>query len=158
MRKVLYGVVVLLLVAFVGAKVTGAISSHASTNIFQYKGSYIGNNSAVMNVAHQLPQSKSFKTLSLQTKKKPYGMTLNYGDVHGSIKHLVVNNATYMFALIKNAEWIRFVFPNGKYTLTRKQLQQWYGKDLGKITKKKEIKKLIQTNLNNNSKVKQLFN
>lgn len=156
MKNVLIAVVALLVV-LIGIKVIGASPSHASTKIFQYKGSYIGDNSADMNVVMQLPQGKLFKSFSLETKKKPYGMTLNYSDVQSPIKPLVVHNATYMFTLIKNASWVKFVFPNEKYTLTRKQMQQWYGKDLRSITNQKALDKLIKANVKNKSKVDQLF-
>lgn len=132
-------------------------SNNSSQDIFQYRGSYIGNNSAVGNIITELPQSKAFKQVTLQTKKKPYGMVIEYGHITGDIKNSVINNASYMFALVKNADWISFDYPNEKYTLTRQQLQQWYGTDLSKITNEKDLKKLIQTNLNDKNKVNELF-
>jgi hypothetical protein len=137
---------------------TGCWSNNNSNkDIFQYKGSYIGNNSAVGNIINELPGSKAFKYFSLQTKEKPYGMVLHYGDVTGNIKEIYISNVTYIFALIKNADWITIDFPDEKVTLTRQQIQQWYGKDLSEITNEKDLKNLIQTNVNNKNKVKKLF-
>ncbi|MDP4105705.1 MAG: hypothetical protein Q8935_12225 [Bacillota bacterium] len=73
------------------------------------------------------------------------------------IKEIYINNATYIFALVKNTDWITIDFPNEKDTLTRHQIQQWYGKDISKITTEKDLKKLIQTNVNNETKVNELF-
>ncbi|WP_217269740.1 DUF4825 domain-containing protein [Neobacillus endophyticus] len=80
------------------------LSNKPNQDIFQYMGSYIGNNSAVGNIITQLPQSKAFKQVTLQTKKKPYGMVIEYGDGTGNIKNSVINNATYLIALVKNVE------------------------------------------------------
>ena len=132
-------------------------NNNSDQGVFKYKGSYIGDNSAVGNIINRLPYSKEFREVSLQTQKKPYGMIIQYGDVAGNIKNNVVNNSTYIFVLIKNADWITFNFPNKKYTLTRQQLQKWYGEDLNKINDEKEIKKLIQTNLNDANKVSKLL-
>lgn len=143
----------ILLVSLTGCK----SNNNSSKDVFQYKGLYIGNNSAVGNIINELPGSKAFKQLSLQTKEKPYGMVLQYGDVIGNIKEIYINNVTYIFALVKNADWITIEFPNEKNTLTRQQIQEWYGKDLSKITNEKDLKKLIQTNINDKNKVNELF-
>jgi hypothetical protein len=148
--------VALLFVIFIGVRIGIARTHHINTDIFRYKGSYIGNNSAVGNIAYHLPQSKVFKQFTLETQKKPYGMTLEYGDATGVIKNNVITTATYMFTLIKNAEWVTIVYPYGKYTLTREQLQQWYGKDLSEIINEKDLINLIQTNLKDKNKVNQL--
>lgn len=133
-------------------------SNNSSQDIFQYKGSYLGNNSDVLGIIHQLPQSKVFNQIILQTQKKPYGMTIKYGYESGSLENNVVNNATFMFTLVNNVDSITFEYPNEKFTLSRQQLQQWYGKDLSEIRTEKDLKKLIQTNLTDKSKVNQLFN
>ncbi|MBP1934540.1 DUF4825 domain-containing protein [Ammoniphilus resinae] len=126
-------------------------------DIFQYKGSYTGDNSAVGNIIHQLPEADFFKQVMLQTEKEPYGMEIQYGDINGDIQSSTINNASYLFALVKNVEWITFEYPNETYTLTRQQLQQWYGKDLSEITNEKDLKKLIQTNTNDKNKVDKLL-
>ena len=143
-----FTLLVLMLMSLTGCR----SSNHSSQDIFQYRGSYIGNNSAVRNIITELPRSKAFKQPALQTKEKPYGMVIQYGHVTGDIKDIDINNTSYMFALVKNADWISFDFPNEKDTLTRQQLQQWYGTDLSKITNEKDLKKLIQTHLNDKTK------
>ncbi|MDP4105704.1 MAG: DUF4825 domain-containing protein [Bacillota bacterium] len=69
----------ILLVSLTGCK----SNNNSSKDIFQYKGSYIGNNSAIGNIINELPGSKAFKKFSLQTKEKPYGMVIQYGNVTG---------------------------------------------------------------------------
>jgi hypothetical protein len=146
-------VVVLMLISFSGC----SSNNDSNQDIFTYKGSYIGNNSTDVNIIQKLPYHKELKEVSLQTEKKPYGMVIDYGNVSGNIKNNVINNATYLFALVKNADWITFHFPNKEYTLTRKQLQNWYQEDLLNIKSEKDLKKLIQTNLNAGNKVSDLL-
>ena len=144
MKKILLtlGAVVLLLIIFIGIRMGFDKTAHIDTDIFRYKGSYIGDNSAVANIAYHLPTSKEFKQFSLQTNEEPYGMTLEYEQApnvsRDEDKKNVLTLATYMFTLIRNAEWVTVNYPYGQYTLKREQLQQWYGTDLSKITNEKD--------------------
>ncbi|WP_308162265.1 DUF4825 domain-containing protein [Bacillus sp. ISL-18] len=77
--------------------------------IFQYKGSYVGDNSAVGNIVKSLPHSTELKQISLQTKKEPYGITLDYKEINSTMvekemKKTAMYNSTFIFALIKNVE------------------------------------------------------
>jgi hypothetical protein len=138
-------------------------NKNSSKDLFQYKGSYIGDNNAIGSIVKQLPHNEEFKQMSLQTKKEPYGIVLEYGEMKATnidkvIKETVINNATFIFALVKNAEWIKFDIGNQIYTVTREKLQQWYGKgDLGEFTNEKDLKKLTQNYLKDESKVNQFF-
>ncbi|PEJ46695.1 DUF4825 domain-containing protein [Bacillus sp. AFS002410] len=134
-----------------------ALSQSSNMDIFQYKNSYLGNNSAVGNIIKQLPNNKEFKKMTLQTKQKPFGMTVSYENISVNPKNIVINNATFLFALIKNVEWITFEFADKKYTLTRQQLNEWYGKDVRSYTNENDLEELIHTNLKDKDKVNQLF-
>ncbi|PEL07681.1 DUF4825 domain-containing protein [Bacillus sp. AFS017336] len=134
-----------------------ALSQSSNKDIFQYKNSYLGNNSAVGNIIKQLPNNKEFKKMKIQTKKKPYGLTITYEKINVNPKNIVINNATFLFALIKNVEWITFEFADKKYTLTRQQLNEWYGKDVRSYTNENDLEELIHTNLKDKDKVNQLF-
>lgn len=155
------GTIVFLFVAIVGIRIGYAKTNHINTDIFRYKGAYIGDNSAVANIAYHLSTSKEFKQVSLQTKKKPYGMTLEYDQVQNvsrnEDKKNVITTATYMFTLIRNVDWVTVDYPYGKYSLTRERLQQWYGADLSKITNEKALKQLINNHLKDDTKVNRLF-
>jgi RNA polymerase-interacting CarD/CdnL/TRCF family regulator len=143
MRRILQYIAVCILAVLM---LTACSSTNQSNrDMFQCKGTYIGDNSAVAEIIKKLPQNQSFKELSLQTKQKPYGMTVKYGDVKTKIKSDIVNNATYLFALIKNVNTITFQYPSEKYTVTRQQVQNWYGTDIRKILSEEQLKKLIQS-------------
>ncbi|PET44159.1 DUF4825 domain-containing protein [Bacillus sp. AFS001701] len=155
MKKILgYFILIILLISLTSCSLS---KTHTNKDIFHYKNSYVGNNSAVGSIIKQLPNHNEFTKMTLQTKKKPYGITIDYKSLPANIKNIVINNATYLFALIKNVEWIVFEFADQKYTVTRQQLDEWYGKDLSSYTNEKELEELIHSNLKNKIKVGQLF-
>lgn len=137
-------------------------SNNSNEDIFQYKGSVIGDNSAVGNIIGQLRHSEEFHEVSLETKTEPYGMTVKYEDMDATMiekeyKETTIHNATFLFALIDNAEWTAFDFEDGTYKITKSELQDWYGKDLNEFTNEKELKSFVQERLEDEDKVNQLF-
>ncbi|MEH7455167.1 DUF4825 domain-containing protein [Gottfriedia acidiceleris] len=154
MKKILgYYILIILLISLTSC----SLSKNTNKDIFHYKNSYVGNNSAVGSIIKQLPNHNEFTKMSLQTKKKPYGMTIDYKNLPANTKNIVINNATYLFALIKNVEWIVFDFADQKFTVTRQQFNEWYGKDLSSYSNEKDLEELIHTNLKDKNKVNQLF-
>jgi Domain of unknown function (DUF4825) len=155
-RYLLFSMLTLLLLNGCNSK------NNVNEDIFQYRNSYIGDNSAVGNIINQLPSNEQFIQLSLQTNEEPYGMVLEYEDTEASmteevIRETVIYNATYLFALVKNAEWITFNFGEQEQSITREELQKWYGKELREISNGEDLKKLIQTQLEDENKLKKLF-
>ncbi|PGM57345.1 DUF4825 domain-containing protein [Bacillus sp. AFS053548] len=154
MKKILgYFILLILLISLTSC----FFNKNTNKDIFHYKNSYVGNNSAVGSIIKQLPNHNEFTKMSLQTKKKPYGMTIVYKNLPANTKNIVINNGTYLFVLIKNVEWIVFDFADQKYTVTRQQFNEWYGKDLSSYTNEKDLEELIHTNLKDKNKVNQLF-
>lgn len=128
-------------------------------DLFKYKNAYIGDNSAVLHIVDQTMDSEKFKGLELKTKEKPYGIILNYDGVGSerTYKRTVIYNATYLFALIQNAEWITFNFNDQEYKIEKQELRDWYGEDFSKLQSEKEIETLIQKNWDDEDRVNQLF-
>ena len=128
-------------------------------DLFQYKNAYVGDNSAVINIVNHSMQSDNFKRLELKTKEKPYGVIINYdgSDAEQNYKKTVIYNATYLFALIQNAEWITFNFDHQEYKITKDALIEWYGQDFRKLQSEEALKTLIQNNWDDEHKVNQLF-
>lgn len=134
----------------------------SKADVFQYKDSYIGDNSAVNNIVQQLSHSKELSQISLETKKEPYGVVLEYKDINATeidkeIKKTVITNSTYMFVLIQNLDWITFKFTNQEFLITRENLEKWYGKELYKFTNKKDLKDFIQVHLKDKNTMNQFF-
>ena len=136
------------------------INNGEKNNIFKYKDSYVGDASAVGNSASRLQGAEHYKGFELKTSEKPYGIILNYdwSDSEQNYKKTAIYNATFLFALIKNADWITFNFDDHEYKITKENLQNWYGKDLSDLKNEDETKKLAQKYLEDESKINQLFN
>lgn len=103
---------------------SGCNTKTSEEDLFQYKNAYVCDNSAVINIVNNSMQSDNFKGLELKTKETPYGIILNYdgSESEKNDKKTVIYNATYLFALIQNAEWITFNFDNQEYKITREAL------------------------------------
>src|SRR4051794_19168157 len=117
----------------------GCNSSNVNEGIFQFKGSYVGDSIAVVNIVNQLPSGEYFEGVELKTKEEPYGIILNYEgieaeEIEKKYKETAIYNATFIFALVQNAEWITFKFDNQEYKVAKENLQDWYGKELSKFT------------------------
>ena len=138
---------------------SGCNTKTIEEDVFQYKNAYVGDNSAVINIVNHSMQSDKFRGLELKTKEAPYGIILNYdgSESEKNDKKTVIYNATYLFALIQNAEWITFNFDHQEYKITRKALIEWYGEDFSKLQSEKELKTLIQNNWDDEYRVNQLF-
>jgi Domain of unknown function (DUF4825) len=139
-----------------------SLNAESKTDLFQYKDSYVGDNSAVGNIVKQLAHNKELKQISLQTNKEPYGITLDYNDLDATkvdkeMKETVISNSTFLFALIKNVDWITFNFPDQEFTVTKEKLQTWYGTKLNKFENEKDVQNLIQEHLKSEDSVNHFF-
>ncbi|UNL86546.1 DUF4825 domain-containing protein [Priestia koreensis] len=137
-------------------------SEAAKSTVFEYKNSYIGDNSAVFNIAKQLKHGEELKTMALQTKKKPYGITLNYKEIQADNlekeqKETALSNATYLFTLVKNADTVTFKFPDQDVMISRAKLEDWYNVTLQDYKKEEELQKLINKHLKSDTKMDSVF-
>lgn len=139
-----------------------SLNNDSNTDLFQYKNSYVGDNSAVVNIVKHLAHNKELNQISLETKKEPYGITLEYKDLvtknaNQEMKETVISNSTFIFVLIKNVDWITFKFPDQEFTVTKGKLQDWYNKKLDGIKNEQDLKNLIQEHLKSEDSVNQIF-
>ena len=138
---------------------SGCNTKTSEEDVFQYKNAYVGDNSAVINIVNHSMQSDRFRGLELKTKETPYGIILNYdgSESEKNDKRTVIYNATYLFALIQNAEWITFNFDHQEYKIAKDALIEWYGEDFSTFQSEEELKTLIQKRWDDEYKVNQLF-
>lgn len=129
-------------------------------DLFKFKEAYVGNASAVGNIVSRLDSAEQFNGFELKTDEEPYGIILNYSieESEQDYKKIVINNATFLFTLIHNVDWITFNFANEEYTITKEKLQDWYGEDFTVMQSEHDGKTFIQKYLENENKVDQLFN
>lgn len=97
-----------------------------------YRDVYVGDNSAVGNIINRLYSSSYYDHFELQTKEKPYAITIiyknnEYGDMY---KHLE-KDASVLCSLVKNVDIINFEIDK-TYTFNRNDINQIY-KDVKKV-------------------------
>ncbi|WP_215142131.1 DUF4825 domain-containing protein [Exiguobacterium qingdaonense] len=115
-------------------------------NAFEYKGSKVGDHTAVIAIASSLPLRKCYRSVELQTKKRPYGLTVRYEDPgmeRAEQERLAIQNAATYFILILNAEIVRFAFPNRTYAFSRPEMEAWFGTDLSAIRHDGELQQMM---------------
>ncbi len=139
--------------------VNGCNTNNGKEDIFKFKDSFVGDNSAVGNIANHLQGAEHLKGFELETKDKPYGIILNYdwSESEQNYKKTAIFNATFLFALVQNTDWITFNFNNQEYKITKENLQNWYGEDFSEFTNEDELITLTQRYLEDEDKVNQLF-
>ena len=129
-------------------------------DLFNFKDAYVGDNSAVGNIVSRLKNAEQFKGFELKTDEEPYGIILNYSleETEQNYKEIVIYNATFLFTLIQNADWIMFNFENEEYIITKEKLKNWYGEEFTGMQSEDEVKIFIQKHTDDKNKVDQLFN
>ena len=152
--KILVPVIIIILLSLIGL---GCGSSNKTSNqiddLLKYKGSYVGDNSAVGNIIAMLPANVYNAGFSLQTNKEPYEITINYkanknlgeenyNNFWNSKKpnEFLEKDAVVLLSLIPNADIVEFNVDNvgeKSYKYARKDLVQKYGGDLKDLFKDK---------------------
>lgn len=115
----------------------------AVDDVFDYKHSFIGDNSAVVKILNALPYHESLQEVALHTKEEPYGMTVKYNQLQGDPQKIAVQNSAYLFTLIDNADWITFNFDGEKVELTRQEAEKLTGVNFASVTKE-ELSKAVE--------------
>jgi len=107
---------------------------------YYYQDTYVGDNSSVGGILYELPLGGYVESFSLETRDKPYSITVNYGD-EKSVEELTSNelskvieyNSTALFALVKNVDKLIFNINNEvemNYIKTRIEVQSNYTEEL----------------------------
>ncbi|CAH8705030.1 DUF4825 domain-containing protein [Paenibacillus thiaminolyticus] len=151
-----------LLLTLAGCDSNSRSAGAGDKDIFQYKNSYVGDNSAIGSILGMLPQSDRLKQFSLNTAEKPYRITVQYNEAaspmsESEIRETVIFNATFLFALVQNVDQVHLELEGQSYLITREQLQSWYGKELDQFENEQDLRKLTQEFVPDKDKVDQLF-
>jgi hypothetical protein len=153
---------------------TNAIQQINLDLLKKYKDSDVGNNFAVFNILSNLPGALYVKQISLETKKSPFSISVDYGlrqdtNVKESdfneywseknTKKIFLNNATTLFILIKNVSTINFNANNQSFSISRQELKTFYGRDLREYANKTDLweKEILEETLNSNEKIEEFY-
>jgi hypothetical protein len=156
--KVAFQVIILLLTILI----SGCSAVNKSEDLYQYKDSYVGDNNSVGKVLNRLRYNDELTSFELKTKAAPYGIVLNYTNIEQveedlNLKETAIHNATFIFALIKNVDWIIFKFDDNEYNVSREKLLKWYRTDFSEYKSEEELRNFMQENISDNTKVEQFF-
>lgn len=155
----------LFMVALLMIFLSGCSSSSNAENVdlFQYKNAYVGDNSAVVNTIIHLQGAEHFSGFELKTKEQPYGIIVTYAWEGSGLneKETAINNASYLFTLIQNLDWVIFNFEmvdglNG-YKITREDIQTEYDTNLSTLDSENELKEHIQNSIKDEKKMNRLL-
>lgn len=135
------------------------------TTVLKYKDSYVGDNSAIVNIVNNLPANIYNVGIELQTTSKPYEITIRYKGfddidirfedgslISSSFPYVMKNNALIILSLVKNVDIVNFDVDDGTViTYERTDLVNSYKDDFGnnleEITKdKSSLENFIKTN------------
>ena len=135
------------------------------TTVLKYKDSYVGDNSAVVNIVNNLPANIYNDGIELQTTSKPYEITIGYKrfediDIRfeddsllsSSFTNVMKNNALILLSLVKNADIVNFDMGDGNTIIYEKtalvnDYKDDFGNNLEEITKDKySLENFIKTN------------
>ncbi|MBQ1274796.1 MAG: DUF4825 domain-containing protein [Cellulosilyticum sp.] len=123
--------------------------SSSTTELLNYKDSYVGDNSAIGNIINLLPAHEYLDGFELQTTQEPYTITINYKDFNGmtikvdngktqkaSLDQILQGNSMVIFSLIQNAEIIHFNIEGYDIvSFDRVTLSDNFGSNLDSISK-----------------------
>lgn len=129
-------------------------------NAFEYKGAYVGDNTAVINIAQRLPMNDCYKSIELQTTARPYGLTVRYEAPEMDRieqEQLAIRNAATYFTLIRNAEIVRFAFPNRTYAFSRAEMEAWFDIDFSKIKWENDLKERLDEKIGSEQQTEEYF-
>lgn len=134
-------------------------------DLFEFKDSYVGDNAAIGKITNSLPspEGEVVNGIELKTTEEPYGIIINYTptkpmeNAEKKYEETALDNATFIFALVKNADWIQFNFVEQEYTVTRENLQSWYGRDLREFSSQDELSEFAHEYLRDKERVKNFF-
>lgn len=121
MRQLLKGLMVLFLLLFLVA-----CQTQEQSELFDWQGTKVGDNSAVLAIIKQLDEREAFERLELHTKQEPYGMTIDYRGLATLLqeKQETLSQSAYLFTLIPNVDQITFQYPDSPaMTVYRKELE-----------------------------------
>ncbi|GEM04055.1 hypothetical protein HMI01_10430 [Halolactibacillus miurensis] len=95
---------------------TACGQTESDASVFQYKGSLIGDNSAVTSISRMVTTMETVDNFKLQTDKEPYGIELYYKSdepyAFNVIDKEVHQQSVYLYYLIDNVDYISFIFNN----------------------------------------------
>lgn len=126
-------------------------------DLFQYKNTYVGDNSTILNIVRELQYSEKLDEISLKTETEPYGITVEYEDPETGRREAALYNTTFLLALVPNADWVTIYYGDAGYAFTREKLEEWYGTSLSSFTSEEELDSFIKRYVEDEETLRSFF-
>lgn len=131
----------------------------------EYKGAYVGDNSAVSAIAYELekPIGEQIASIELKTVEEPYGVIVNYEAVEVEEEYAIdyaktaITNGALMLLLVQNADWVTFNYVYDDVTITKTDMEQWLGKSLKTFMAPLQLTSYMEFYFEDPVKVSQLY-
>lgn len=128
------------------------------SDLLQFKSKYMGNNSNFINLNNNLPLSNFKKTFSFDTNSLTAEISYDTSVKSLNEKNLrqaLAFNSACNFILIDNLQALKLDFTDASFTVTRVELNKFYGLDISTLKNSDEFYKVIQAKLNDSDYLKQ---
>lgn len=134
---------------------------HDFKSIVKYSNKYMGNSSNIINLNYNLPLSNIPMTFQLVPEKLT--AEINYRKDPDKINSKIfsqalIYNSTANFVLIDNLKVIKFNFIGASYTISRDDVEKWYGIKLSALKNETAWKKEVQNKLSDENYVDSFIN
>lgn len=95
------------------------------TEIFNYKGAYIGDNGSVGRILSYSMDGQSFNGFQIYSSNEPFGVRAFMGKrIDPSTDYsLIVTTASYLFTLIRNIDFVEFEYLDQVYSIRKSDLE-----------------------------------
>ena len=123
-------------------KATAASENNDIKEIYQYRTQYVGDNSKVVNITDRLtiPKTLTRTQVQLYTDKAPYTIEVTYKttptvrESFSTTENQTVfdQSAVIMFALIGNADSVKFILNDGEQDLAIQRSRDWANEKMAK--------------------------
>lgn len=131
-----------------------------ASHVFRYDGTKVGDHVSVVKIAEHLPFHDCYESVELQTKHRPYGLTVRYTHPtveEQALERFAIENAAVYFTLVDNAEIVRFAFPNRTYAFSRPEMEAWFETDFSTIRGERELFKRLEQKMPDESHATSYF-
>lgn len=121
------------------------------SEIFNYKGAYLGDNSSVGQIISYSMGDQSYNGMQLYTSGEPYGVrifmltTMNPStDVE-----TIFTTASYLFTLIRNIDFVEFEYEDQVYSITKQDIELAFDINYYSLEDEKTLSSIISDILSN---------
>ncbi|CAM5211378.1 hypothetical protein UACE39S_06697 [Ureibacillus acetophenoni] len=123
------------------------------SEIFNYKGAYIGDAASVGQISKYAlgSQSNYGNGIQLFTTDEPYGMRIFLLKKMDPFKDVetIFTTASYLFTLVRNIDFVEFEYEDKVYAITKQDLEITFGLDYYALEDEETLRSIISELLSN---------